>query len=939
MLKRLNLILLAGSLCSALTLHAADVLIDSSFGEATAPVLTRQLGPSTQVTGVFPEGWMEDTSWAHVSADCKPGQQDGIRFLRITTNAIQGRGRVDFCHTLPTVQQTSYYRLRMKVRAWNWNAPAPIIGVRHLHTPWDYVWSESLPNSSNWSEIDVRFELKPDAIPIALFIQTQCVGGKLDVAYVHLEEIPEANLRAEAEARYPGHGPANLFRNSRFPLGMQSGWYIKRECSDQESPAASGPAFGGTWGNGTICVRADAANPGPTGAPSLAMSSIDAHAVTLSSEPFLPAYPFVEHAVTFSANGGGSWRVRVLVDGDGSGPVDGSGSGNKDVLAQTTIAPTKDWKRYEIPFTPHKIAEGYRVEFVGTKTLRIDGLQVGPKEKAGTYASAGACEVALALSKSDAADARIQFDDEPAKVDYCVTGDAAGAQVKFRVMNLYHEETRLPDVPVVTTQPITTQTLDFSAALKNRPLGAFRIDAWVEKDGKTISPLNELVINRLRRPHYWGKDAPDSPFGINMDAVRRNIIMAKAVGINWERLHDIPYIWWSYLEPEKGQWTFYDGEIALFRELNMKLLGELATAPKWASFYADTGKTTWVDWDRWFEPKNMSDFAAYVTKVATRYKGEINDWDVWNEPWTYPFWSRTYNLAKPNGIEGYTPGVHAAADYAELMKTAYTTLHGIDPSENVLGFDSTGHSDHDLYRFSGTEWTTGVFAAGGLNWCDTLCYHHYEPVPAGYPGDGNQVARDVAFGPVEKALGSLPKPVWMTEGSGTSGVVTGFGLAKVSAFGPEVDNYDAISDHTARELLSLLSEGNSKLFLYDMSQYVGRSTPTYIVLLTPDGYLHPSGVAHSNFAWLIEDKKFVRVREVSPGIYAFLFRGGDRAVVVLSSREDKVSFPIPTIGGADVLDLYGNPLPANSTFTGHLVYLAGQGTVADQLETTLAPKP
>ena len=41
-----------------------------------------------------------------------------------------------------------------------------------------------------------------------------------------------------------------------------------------------------------------------------------------------------------------------------------------------------------------------------------------------------------------------------------------------------------------------------------RPLGAFRMEAWVEDGaGKRIGSANEAIILRLRRPRHWGEDA------------------------------------------------------------------------------------------------------------------------------------------------------------------------------------------------------------------------------------------------------------------------------------------------------------------------------------------------------------------------------------------------------------------------------------------------
>ena len=912
----------------------AETLIDQSFGDATKPALGPNGQPSTQVSGVFPSGWSENSSnWTKVDVQCDPSVEDGVRFLRLDIKSIAANGRLLLCHPLPATGKETFYHLRMRVRAWNWDAPPALIGMRTMHVPYNYVWSTHLTTSSGWSDVDVRFELKNPGDD-DLYLQVLDAGGKLDIAYLKLDEVSTTDLRAEADAAFPDHGPANLFRDSRFPLGLPSGWMISQQDSDQvEAPV---PPLVGQWGFGPIHVEADPANLGPTGAPALKMESVEGKKVGVASEPFLPVYPFVAHAASFYAKGTGTWHCRVVVDEganfEGAGPDVLSG-----MCADAAVTPGNKWTRITVPFSPREVADGYRIEFTGKTTLWIDGLQVGPQDKSGAYASAGDCEVALSVPDSDASDARIQFTDEPSQIAWFVTGKAPSGLLKFRVTNLYGEETALPDIPLSPALIGSRQTVDFSAALQTKPLGAFRLEAWVEADGKAISPHNEIVVNRLHRPHYWGKDAPHSPFGVHVAATTRNLILAKATGINWVRLHDVPYTWWVNLEPEKGRWNFYDGEIALYRKYKLSLLGEFGTAPKWASYYADAHKTTWDNgWDRWFQPKNLADYANYVTTVATRYKGVINDWDVWNEPWVFPFWAKGYDPTKP-GLEAYLPGPHAQADYAALMHAADTAAHAVDPGCNVLGFNTTG-VDAVGVRFSGKEWTEGVLQAGGLADCDTLCYHSYDGRRTGFPGDPIETALDAAFAPIREQNGGLNKPVWMTEGSPLSFIPLGFGLEKFSAFGNCNDNIEQDSERVAHFLLSLASRGVSRWFLFCLGSYTGECSPKWDMLITPDDCLHPCGVAHSAFAWLIEDKKFVRWHEVAPGVYAYLFRGGDEAVVVLSSKDEKAAFSLPTIAGAKALDLYGNELPAGSSFTGHLVYLTGQGAVADQLESALAPK-
>ena len=183
----------------------------------------------------------------------------------------------------------------------------------------------------------------------------------------------------------------------------------------------------------------------------------------------------------------------------------------------------------------------------------------------------------------------MQFEDEPAELAYAVTSAPAGAVLRSRVVNVYGEQKPLP--PATLGNAFLQQGRLSYLAFPERPFGPFRVEAWVEDaSGVRISPYNELVVFHLRRPHYWGKDAPLSPFGVHTLATTRHDQMAKAVGVNWTRLHDagLEYIGWYHLEPQKGTWVFRNKEIARYRRDHIKVLGLLSTAPPWASYYPGT---------------------------------------------------------------------------------------------------------------------------------------------------------------------------------------------------------------------------------------------------------------------------------------------------------------------------------------------------------------
>ena len=73
-------------------------------------------------------------------------------------------------------------------------------------------------------------------------------------------------------------------------------------------------------------------------------------------------------------------------------------------------------------------------------------------------------------------------------------------------------------------------------------------------------------------------------------------------------------------------------------------------------------------------------------------------------------------------------------------------------------------------------------------------------------------------------------------------------------------------------MVSLLGSGCSRVFLYSMHghNYFGQDS-SWAVLVTPEGYLHPSAAGHSEMAYELEDTVFVRRFEPAKGVYAYLF--------------------------------------------------------------------
>lgn len=158
------------------------------------------------------------------------------------------------------------------------------------------------------------------------------------------------------------------------------------------------------------------------------------------------------------------------------------------------------------------------------------------------------------------------------------------------------------------------------------------------------------------------------------------------------------HVTWLDLEPRKGQWDFreLDKEVALAQKHNVELILTLGMTPMWAS--ADPAKGPPDRRGSTAGPKSINDWRTYVRTVATRYKGKIHIYEIWNEP---------------NG-EGFYTG--SFQEMVLLAKEAYEVLHEVDPSVTVISPSPSGR---------GLRFLDVYLHDGGGQYADVIGFHFY----------------------------------------------------------------------------------------------------------------------------------------------------------------------------------------------------------------------
>ena len=194
---------------------------------------------------------------------------------------------------------------------------------------------------------------------------------------------------------------------------------------------------------------------------------------------------------------------------------------------------------------------------------------------------------------------------------------------------------------------------------------------------------------------------------------------------------------WVNLEPKRGVWDFtkLDRLVDLGEKNRVALLLTLGLTPPWAA--ARPGDYSAYGPGYSSEPKDLEDWRTYVRTVATRYKGRIRAYEIWNEPNLKAFFSGT-----PEKM-------------VDLAREAYGVLKEVDPKIVVVSPSSGGGGP----KGNGVSWLEMYLKAGGARYADVIGYHFYTPSD---PPE-QMLPLIAAVRKTLEAYGVGDKPLWNTE--------------------------------------------------------------------------------------------------------------------------------------------------------------------------------
>ncbi len=193
---------------------------------------------------------------------------------------------------------------------------------------------------------------------------------------------------------------------------------------------------------------------------------------------------------------------------------------------------------------------------------------------------------------------------------------------------------------------------------------------------------------------------------------------------------------WAQLEPQKGEWDWrmLDRTVSLAESHGVEVLYTMGRTPRWASARpTQIGRNPNAEPGGMAEPKNLEDWRNYVRTVATRYKGRIKAYEIWNEP----------------NLENFYSGTPEAM--VDLAREAYTVLKQVDPSVTIVSPSAVGPT--------GLPWLKEYLERGGGKYADVIGYHFYVrgQEPEAMLDFINQVHE------ITRNYGVADKPLWNTE--------------------------------------------------------------------------------------------------------------------------------------------------------------------------------
>ena len=239
------------------------------------------------------------------------------------------------------------------------------------------------------------------------------------------------------------------------------------------------------------------------------------------------------------------------------------------------------------------------------------------------------------------------------------------------------------------------------------------------RTGKLLSSLVLLVAAVLVVQHLARNSQQDPPTGdharrpdgfpigvafadelrrLPEPALDRTLKQVVELGANWIRID----VSWAVVAPSSAQdqrWADLDRVVRAARARDLKVLGILTYTPAWARVPGCADFTC--------PPRSAEEFASFAQDAATRYRGAVDAFEVWNEPNLPRFWRHPDPAA-----------------YGALLAATVPAVRRGDPGARVvLGGLAAMTSGREV--LAPPRFLAAACASGACAGVDAVGYHPY----------------------------------------------------------------------------------------------------------------------------------------------------------------------------------------------------------------------
>jgi hypothetical protein len=451
------------------------------------------------------------------------------------------------------------------------------------------------------------------------------------------------------------------------------------------------------------------------------------------------------------------------------------------------------------------------------------------------------------------------------------------------------------EVAAVNSQTIGTAvtTISCEGIYGSSDIGSLRISTNTMNVPLYIDDvvIEEVTVNPVAPSTHAA--APSTLFGtvINRFGAHRGW---PELGLKVVRLWDTGTTW-AHLETCDNCWDFNTGagkrldllvDYIKSNDANAEIIYTMGQTPAWAA--VDPTSVGAYGAGTNSPPKDLATWRRYVKTLATRYKGRIKYWELWNEA----DYGGLYNGPVPTMVE--------------MARIAREELKAADPANVLIAPSYTG---------AGLLWLNSFFGSGGKNYVDAIAIHGY------YALDVEGLLTGVSnLRSIMKNHGLENKPIWNTEG----GLSCTINMASCLAAAPAGKTSVTAMELPIAAQRGALARGFAFMWtngIVNFNHYTLEGTPDTPALADPaTNYTTqtPFGIAFLTSSKWIVGSSVVDAYLTPEGIYVFKIKtAANKAAYMVWSTKGTLKVRTPTtwpITKLNRLDSTSVALSAGSLF-------------------------